>query len=302
MKTFHLLTIDLSMFGEGAAAAAAPAGEGSAPAAAAEAPAAAPEVRYGKQPSQAPEQTAQPQQTQNPAPEQPVDKGKAFKELINGEYKDQYAEATQKIINRRFRDTDATIKAQQPIIEMLDQRYGTNGDMSKLLTAIESDSAYWQDAADQAGMTVEQYQKMRKLEQQNNRMRAIQEDQQARYLAGLQVQKWNKEAETVKQQYPDFDFDEAQQNDMFMYLLRSGNYPMAEAYRASFSDRIVANAIANAQKSVTDNIRARGNRPAEAGSASTPAFTVKDDVSKLSNEDVLTILRKLGSGERISFG
>ena len=40
-NNLYLLTIDLSMFGEGAA----PAGEGGAPAPAAEAPAAVPEVR-----------------------------------------------------------------------------------------------------------------------------------------------------------------------------------------------------------------------------------------------------------------
>ena len=298
MKTFTLLTIDLSMFGEGAAAAAAPSGEGSAPAAA-EAPAAAPEVRYGKQP----EQTAAPQQTQNPAPEQPVDKGKAFKELISGEYKDQYAEATQKIINRRFRDTDATIKAQQPIIDTLAQRYGiTNGDMNALLSAIENDTAYWQEAADQAGMTVDQYQRMRKMELQNQKLLDYQRSQQQEYLAQRRYQAWEAEAETLKQKYPDFDLRHASENSMFLYLLQSGNYPMEEAYEAAFAKQLAANAAANAEKAVTDNIRARGSRPAEAGSASTPAFTVKDDVSKLSNEDVLTILKKLGSGERISFG
>ena len=113
----YLLTIDLSMFGEGGEGA--PAGETGAPAAA-EAPAAAPEVRYGKQP----EQTAAPQtQAQNPTP---VDKGKQFSDLIKGEFKDEYTAATQKLIDRRFRDVNNTIKAQQPIIDLLAQRYEIN--------------------------------------------------------------------------------------------------------------------------------------------------------------------------------
>lgn len=294
MRHYNLLTIDLSMFGEGGAAPAG--GEGGAPAAA-EAPAAAPEVRYGKQPD-ATEQTAQPQQAQNPQ----QDKAKAFKDLIKGEYKAEYTEATQQLINRRFRDTDAKIQAQQPIIDTLSQRYGiTDGDMGKLLAAIEGDTAYWQEAADNAGMTVEQYQKFRKLDMQNRRLQSIQEEQQRQFLANRQYAQWEQEAETVKQQYPEFDLQEAQQNEMFMTLLRN-RFPMAEAYRSAFSERIVANAIVSAQKSVTENIKARGSRPAEAGVNSTPAYTVKDDVSKLTDQDVLAILGQIGGRNRISFG
>ena len=295
-KTYTLLTIDLSMFGDaGPSGAAAPAGEGSAPAAAA-APA-APEVRYGKQP----EQTAAPQQTQTPTPETPPpDKGKLFRDLIKGEYKQEYADETQKLINRRFRDTDAKIQSQQPIIDMLDQRYGTNGDMGKLLSAIEGDTAYWQEAADQAGMTVEQYQKLRKLEAAHKRDLEIQQDQQARYLAARRYQQWQAEAEQLRQKYPDFDLDEAMGNEMFNVLLRS-NFPMENAYKSAFADKIAAQAAANAQRAVTENIKARGARPAEAGASSSPAFQVKDDVSKLTDQDVLAILGQINGRKKISF-
>lgn len=293
-KTFTLLTIDLSMFGDAAPTA----GEGSAPAAA-EAPAAAPEVRYGKQP----EQTAAPQQeTSNPTPETPPDKGKMFKDLIKGEYKDQYTEETQKLIDRRFRDVNMKIGSMQPIIDMLDTRYGTKGDMANLMSAIESDRAYWQDAADQAGMSVEQYQTMQRLQRQNDQFRAAQEEQQRQWLAERQYAKWVQEAETMKQKYPDFDLEQASANDMFLYLLKSGNYPMEQAYKAAFAEQIAAKAAASAEKAVTDNIKARGARPAEAGANPAPAFAVKDDVNNLSKEDVLAILGQISENRRISFG
>lgn len=295
-KTFTLLTIDLSMFGDAGAAPAG--GEGSAPAAA-EAPAAAPEVRYGKQP----EQTAAPQQeTPNPTPETPPDKNKLFSDLIKGEYKDQYTEATQKLIDRRFKGVNTQLQAQQPIIDMLDQRYGTNGDMAKLQAAIETDRAYWQDAADQAGMSVEQYQTMQRLQRQNDQLRAAQENQQRQWLAQRQYAQWEQEAETMKQKYPDFDLEQATANDMFLYLLKSGNYPMEQAYKAAFAEQIAAKAAAGAEKAVVDNIKARGARPAEAGANPTPAFTVKDDVSKLSDKDVLSILSQISNGGRVTFG
>ena len=289
--TYHLLTIDLSMFGEGAAPAG---GEGGAPAAA-EAPA-APEVRYGKQP----EQTAAPQQeTQNPTT---VDKGKQFADLIKGEFKDQYTEATQKIINRRFRDTDAKIQSQQPVMDLLASRYGIeDGDPAKIFSAVQADTAFWQEAADAAGMTVEQYRTMRELEAKNHRLEAAKQDQQAKYLAARRYAAWQAEADALKQKYPDFDLEEAQTNEMFMVLLKN-NFPMESAYKSAFADRIAANAAASAEKAVTDNVRARGMRPKEAGTSNGAASTVKDDVSQLTDEDVLKILGQIKGGKKITFG
>lgn len=280
--TYHLLTIDLALFGEG--------GEGSAPAAA-EAPA-APEVRYGKQPGQ----EAAPQQETST-----VDKGKQFADLIKGEFKDQYTEATQKIINRRFRDTDAKISAQQPVMDLLASRYGVeDGDPAKILSAVQADTAFWQEAADAAGLTVEQYRAMRNLELQNKRLEAAKQDQQARFLAQRRYAAWQAEAEQLKSKYPDFSLEEAQTNDMFMVLLRN-NFPMESAYKSAFADRIAANAAASAEKAVTDNVRARGRRPKEAGATNTPASAVKDDVSQLTDEDVLKILGQIKGGKRITF-
>lgn len=287
-RTITLLTIDLSMFGEGA-----PAGEGSAPAAA-EAPA-APEVRYGKQP----EQTAAPQQAQT---SEAPDKGKQFAELIKGEFKDQYTEATQKLINRRFRDTDAKISAQQPIMDLLASRYGVDdGDPAKIMSAVQSDTAFWQEAADAAGMTVEQYRQMRELESKARRLTEIQENQQRQYLARQQYAQWQAEADALKQKYPEFDLEQMRGNELFTLMLKN-RYPMEQAYKACNVDALQAQAAARQEQAVTANIKARGSRPAEAGAAATPAFTVKDDVSKLSDKDVLEVLAQINSGRKVTFG
>ena len=306
LHQFDLLTIDLTMFDgsgapAGASGAAPAAGEGSAPAAA---EATAPEVRYGKQPEQtaAPQQETPQAQTPTETTEAP-DKGKLFKELINGEYKDQYTEATQKLINRRFRDTDEKIKSQQPIMDLLASRYGIeDGNAEKLLNAVKSDTAFWQEAADQAGLTVEQYRTMRELEAKNRQLMNAQRDSQRQFLAQRQYQQWQVEAEALKQKYPDFDLDTATQNEMFQYLLRSGNYPMEQAYKAAFAEQIAAQAAAAKEKAVTDNIKARGNRPTEAGANPTPAFVTKDDVSKLTKDDILNILNEIADGRKVTFG
>ena len=56
-----------------------------------------------------------------------------------------------------------------------------------------------------------------------------------------------------------------------------------------------------AEKQVVDTIRAKGARPAENGTAAQSAFTVKDDVSKLTREDRAEIARRAARGDSISF-
>lgn len=293
LHDFKLLTIDLHLFGD--APAAAPAGEASAPAEAA-APA-TPEVRYGKQPGQ----EAAPQQEPTQASETQPDKGKLFAELIKGEYKDQYTEATQKLINRRFRDTDAKLNAMQPVIDMLDHRYSAGGDVAKIAQMLEADSAFWEAAAEREGKTPEQYMQDVKKDIMIQKLTERTRQQDARYLANLQYQEWTKEATTMLDQYPDFDLNTALENDVFALMLRN-KFPMAQAYKAAFAEQIAAKAAADAQKAVTDNIKARGNRPAEAGANTTTGFTVKDDVSKLTGKEVLDSFNRILAGEKFSFG
>lgn len=88
---------------------------------------------------------------------------------------------------------------------------------------------------------------------------------------------------------------------LFTLMLRN-DYPMEQAYKACKPDELAARAAASAEKAVTDHIRARGGRPAEAGANPSPAFAVKEDVTKLSDRDVLRILGRIGSGSRVSFG
>ncbi|MBO7670129.1 MAG: hypothetical protein J6S60_06020 [Oscillospiraceae bacterium] len=296
-RPIYLLTIDLSMFGE--AAAAAPAGEGSAPAAAA-APAEAPEVRYGKQP----EQTAAPQQTQTSEtkPETPEDKARRWKELVKGEFKDQYTDDTQKLINRRFREADAQIKAMKPIVDFMDQWHHTNGDTEALMNAIRNDSEMWDRAAEAAGMTAEQFRRDFELEANNRKLERERDISTAQYKAIIQADRWAKEVDELRAgDYPEFDLEAARAKPEFEKMLKGG-YPVRFAYESTFREEIQNRAIEKAVKAALDNIKARGSRPAEAGANATPAFAVKDDVSKLSNEDVLKILAKIGNRERVTFG
>lgn len=234
---------------------------------------------------------------------------KAFQDLVNSEeYKDIYTEETQRIINRRFRETqnlEQQVARNQPLIDMLMQRYKiSDGDIGKLTAAIENDDAYWSEAAEEAGMSVEQYKQFQKLQRENAALMRDQQQRRSQQAAQQQLQKWYGEAEKVKGVYPSFDLNAEVKNRQFISMLKSG-VPMQHAYEVVHLDDIkagVAKMQAKAtERQVVDGIRAKGARPQENGTTSQSAFTVKDDVSKLTKSERAEIARRVARGEIIKF-
>ena len=318
MKRFKISLIDLKHFdGEGAGAA--PAGE-TGPGEAgekllAEAAARVPgankkdafaNVVYGKQEGSEEPQAAAAAAEQKSAERTLEEKRKAYDELINGEYKEFYTRDTQNLINRRFKETKALekqVSESQPVIDMLMNRYGVK-DIADLQTALEGDSAYWQDAADDAGMSVQQYMEFQRLQRENRALLQKQEEAINSQKAQQQLAQWTHEAEELKAAFPDFDLEAEAQNPDFIRLLKAGT-PMEHAYKVIHLNDIIGQermaTAAYTQKQVVDNIRARGARPTEAGLNSTNGFTYKTDVNSLDTKDVLEIARRSKRGEKISF-
>ncbi len=236
------------------------------------------------------------------------DRQKAYQELIRGEYKDEYTKDTQRIIDRRFKETkgmEEQLKKQAPIMKMLMGRYGINGDdMEALAKALDQDSSIWEAAAEEAGMTVDQYRQYRQYQQEHEELEEIRRQQANRQQAENQLQQWYSEAEAMAPRYPSFDLATEAQNPDFLRLLQA-NVPVEHAYRLIHMDELTEAATTQAaqaaEKRVVDNIRAKGQRPTENGTSSQSAFTVKDDVSKLSKKDRAEIARRAERGEVISF-
>ena len=234
------------------------------------------------------------------------DKRKAFRALVDGEYKDQYTEDTQRIIDRRFRETknlETQLSQQKPILDMLMQRYKIgDGDLGKLTQAIQNDNAYWSQAAEEAGMSVEQYKQFQKLQRENAQLLQAQRRSQNQQAAEKQLQKWYQEAEAMKADYPDFDLGRESQDPQFLSMLRSG-VPVKLAYEVMHMDEIkstVAQTTAQqTEKQVVEGIRAKGARPAENGTSSQSGFVVKDDPAKWTKKDRAEIVRRVQRGEQI---
>jgi hypothetical protein len=221
---------------------------------------------------------------------------KAYMELINGEFKDIHTEESQRMIDKRFKETkklQRQIDESASLLGLMHARYGTNGDIAALEKAFAGDSFVWEGAAEQDGSTSKDAQEKAVLRAQVNA-----------YKQREQVQKWNDEIAGIQEKYPEFDVDAEMQNPVTRRLLKSG-VPLEHIYKLNHMDefmgRAVETAVADTERRVTENIRAKGSRPDENGTQSSAGYVAKVDVSKLTREQRAEMAKKALRGETISF-
>lgn len=235
-------------------------------------------------------------------------KRKAFEDMISGEYKELYEEKFNKAFTRRFKESKAmenSLNAQKPIMDMLMQRYQIgDGDVAKLQAAIEQDTNYWQDAADKAGLTVEQYQSMQKLERENAELKRLRRHQIATQQGQERLNAIYQEADKVKELYPAFNLQAECQNRDFMGLLRNG-ISVQQAYELMHMEEIKQNAARAAAQSAGEQmvakLKSKASRPLENGTSSQSAAIVKNDVHSLTREERAEIVRRAQRGAQIKF-
>lgn len=277
------LKLNLSLFGEGAS------GEGGSDGA-----------EQGTSPAaETPEMAAAEPEVKEKTPEE---LRKEWDAHIKSDYKDFFTQDTQKIIDKRFKETknlEAKNKEQSEILDTLYSKYKVT-DNASLKAAIESDDSMWQDAADDAGMTVEQYKTFSKLQRDNKRFLEDQKRRDDEARINAQVDAWTREAEKVRVKYPSFDLKTEIENPTFLSMLQSG-VQMSAAYEVAHLDEIVHATQTATQKAVTENIRAKGTRVSENGTSVQSAFTIKNDPSKFSKKDFEDIKKRVARGEIIRF-
>lgn len=309
MKKFIISNFNYALFdGEGAAGAA-PAGQ---QAEAVKNTTGGEKVVYGKQPevkeSVAEAQTEN-QQEINPTPE---DLRAKYDEFMKDDKMREFAnQDTQKIINRRFRENKTlqeTLDKQAGVMERLIQKFGVE-DPEKLCEAIDNDNAFWEEAADEAGMDVENFKKFRTAQREAEAAKQYIEGIERQRQAQEQYSRWVDEANQLKVIYPEFDLERELKNPDFRKIIGQPNQEyaisMKQAYEIIHHDEII-NGIRQktadeTQKKVVDNVRSRGTRPVEGAVNSQSGVIFKSDVTKLTKKDRQEIARRVARGEIISF-
>lgn len=239
-------------------------------------------------------------------PETPEAKRQRYKDMISGEMRDMYQEDMDRIVRKRIAKPTAQIAAQKPIMDLLAQRYGiTDGDIGKLQQALEADQSMWEQQAQDAGFpSVENYMAYKRMEREVAEFREQQATEQQRAQAQAQVNDWLAQAEGMQMTYPGFDLQaEIAANPKFLNLLQAG-IPVQHAYEVLHMDAVkaqVANqSAADAERRVTDNIRAKGARPAEAGATAGTALNVQTNVHAMTAQQRRELIERARRGERVT--
>ncbi|MFW5651966.1 MAG: hypothetical protein ACOCNC_11430 [Acetivibrio ethanolgignens] len=268
-------------------------------------------VKYGIQADGKDESSAE---AENEPATEPEERPK-FADLIKGEYKKDFDEKVQSIIDERFKKTkglEEKLNNINPIISKLAAKYGVKSeDVNGLMAAIDADKAYYEVEAEKLGISVEQLKNMRDMEA--DRIQFAREKEEVRLqMEEFQKQrrseeiwgKWKQEAEEVKNMFPDFELETELQNPQFQALLTNG-VDMNTAYKVLHMDDVIGSAMqytaAQVAQKQAANIAKKAQRPIENGTSSQGGVVVKKDVSKLSREDRREIIRRVSRGEQISF-
>lgn len=229
-------------------------------------------------------------------------------EKIRADYQDLIGRDIEKAVSRRDTENQKLqkqLKAYEPLIGLLNVRYGVkSGKIEDVVAAIERDDSFYESAAMQAGMSVDQYRTMMSLQIQNQQLIAQQREQNEARQREQIYNRWNMEADKCRQLFPGFNMAAECQNPDFARMLESG-VSMEAAYRAvhfeELSQGLMERTEVVAQKKVADTIRSGAARPSENGAGKGTAAKMNADVASLTDEQMDAIIERVRNGEHITF-
>ena len=201
-------------------------------------------------------------------------------EKFKEKYRDLYGKDVKSHIDRRFKDEQRLheqLDSYTPLMSLLSERYGIeDGNVAKIMEAIDNDESFWEEQALKENMTVEQLKRMRKTEAQNRQLvESAQRAQQIRQRDDIYA-RWDREAELCKQHFPEFDMAKECENETFTRLLGAG-VEVENAYKAVHFNEITQGLMAQTErdtkKKVADSIRSGNGRPSENGVGATCFIT-----------------------------
>lgn len=244
----------------------------------------------------------------------PEERRKAFGELLRGEYADLTEELMQNAVTEATRRLEAS-PAMKGLMQALQEKYGTDAnDLVALTEAVRNgavkDDDYYEKLAMEKGVSTKTARELDKLESQNKKLTEQQQlirqmerqrEQQAR-IAELQAG-WDREAEQLKAQYPDFNMAEVLANPEVEKMMRSG-VSMTNAYRSAYFDHILkqqqAATARQVEQGVVNRMQQRNARPGENGTRPGGAVQTKIDVSHMSRKEMEEMEKRVMRGEVIT--
>lgn len=244
-------------------------------------------------------------ETTNTDGETPIEKGKTktpFSELVKSEeYKQEAQEYFDSRIGRRlakYKGLEADNQAMRDIIDKVNLRYGVNPESETFLTdfaaAVDKDTRLYEDEAASAGMTVDEFIKVKSAERIIAQNKIAEQNRQFNEMTQRHVSNLIQQAEAFKQKVPTFDLEGELQNPQFKKLvdppeLGGVGLPVETAFNAFHHNEIMqatlASAVNQASISTANAVQTNLDRPQENGLNVTHSDLTKLDPSKLKLED-----------------
>lgn len=200
-----------------------------------------------------------------------------WNEAKKGEFADLYGRDVATAVQERFKnqkDAKGELDKLEPMLNILMDRAGVKN-VDDLIHTIMDDDSLYEEAAEEAGMSVAAYKQFKALEAQRDEalkreQQSIQDQMLQKHFASLATQ-----AEEMKKQFPDFDLQKELKNENFFKLTTPEvGISVRDAYFAIHHDELAPQMMAygmeRAKQQMGQTLQAQRRRPAEGAMKAQP--------------------------------
>ena len=180
-----------------------------------------------------------------------------------------YGEDVGNAVKDRFKnqaDVRQELDGLQPMLQVLMEKSGA-GSVDELKNLIMNDDSRFEEAAEEAGMTVEQYKHMKQLEDEHDRREAEDRHRAQQQMLQQHVSSIRQQAQELQKMFPGFNLDAEMQNPDFIKLTQPGGISVKQAYMALHGDELIPQLMGygmnKAREQMGQTIQAQRTRPAE---------------------------------------
>lgn len=243
-------------------------------------------------------------------PEADADPQSRWEALKKGEFAEQFGRDVQAAVQARFKnqaDLQGQLDMLAPALEVLRQRAGVESN-EDLVNQIMDDDSLYEEAANNAGMTVDSYKDFLKLQKEHEEHVRAAEEQQFQEGVRAHYMKLAQQAEALKAQFPDINLDTELQNPQFLRLTAPDiGMSVEDAYFAvhhkELAPQMMAYGMQRARNQMAQSIMANSNRPREGGlgGRDAAAADMKIDPRNMTRKERDAIRAQIHAGKRITF-
>lgn len=251
----------------------------------------------------------QEQKAEEPQAEEPSLEDQ-WKEAKKGKYRELFGRDVQAAVQDRFKnqeDANEKLAKVLPALSAIAKQRGIDeNDLDAIVENILDDDSLYEEEADRMGMTVEGYRNFKAMEQENERLKAQEQEEQEQIFFRQHMQKLAMQGEEMKKIFPNFDLMKELEDERFRRLTApNSGLDVRAAYYALHHDELEPQAMAygvqRAQQQISQTIQANRQRPVEGASRAGQPAAVTVDPSKMTREERQKYIERARRGEKIVF-